>query len=130
MSERLWRIQQGDLKAARAARHEFTRYLGTRMAHEAERADAALIFGELVTNAVRFARSSVGFEVLFAPGAGGWGTLRVVDDADCFDPATIAPQPPYAERGRGLYIASQLARESRIASAEQRCEVMAVLPIR
>jgi anti-sigma regulatory factor (Ser/Thr protein kinase) len=124
--EREWRIRRGDLRRAVAARHEFTRYLGAKAAGDAERYDASLIFGELVANAVKCARTSVSVELV----ENEWTWLRVSDDGDCFDEDRIAPQPIDAQSGRGLYIANRLARRLNIAREDRRCVVTAELPIR
>jgi anti-sigma regulatory factor (Ser/Thr protein kinase) len=123
---REWQIQRGDLKAATQARHEFARYIKAKPPGADERYDATLIFGELVGNAVRCARSAVSIELT----EDGWTQLRVTDDGDCFDTSVIALQPLEAQNGRGLYIVNQLARNLKIAHREQHCEVTAVLPIR
>jgi hypothetical protein len=122
--ERVWLIPRGDLRGASAARRDFTSYLRGK-ADEPGRDDAALIFGEMVANAVKSARSSVIVELLLARSA----TLRVVDDGDCFERSRISPQPLFAEHGRGLYIADTLAGGLNIAGSDEHCEVTAVLPI-
>ncbi len=125
-TEREWLIKRGDLAGAAAARRDFTHYLSAKPAGASELQDSALIFGELVSNAVKCARTSVSVELLFD----GWASLRVTDDGDCFDITSIAPQPLYAQSGRGLYIVNQLARNLNVAMHDRRCEVTAVLPIR
>lgn len=124
--ERAWQLRKGDLRAAVAARREFTRYLRGKSGQENARYDAALIFGELVANAVKCARAAVSVEVI----SDGWARLRVIDDGDCFDAAVIAPQPLDAESGRGLYIANALARDLTVNLGPERCEVNATLPVR
>jgi anti-sigma regulatory factor (Ser/Thr protein kinase) len=125
-TEREWRIQRGDLRRAVAARHEFARYLGAKAVGEAERYDASLIFGELVANAVKCARTSVSVELV----ENEWTSLRVTDDGDCFEENRIAPQPDDAQSGRGLYIVNRLARRLNIAREDRHCVVTAELPIR
>jgi anti-sigma regulatory factor (Ser/Thr protein kinase) len=102
------------------------RELKTSVVGEVARYDAALIFGELVANAVKCARTSVKVELL----EDEWVTLRVTDDGDCFDLSSLRPQPLYAQSGRGSYIANQLARNIDVVSDHRKCEVTAVLPIR
>ncbi len=123
---REWWIKSGDLRGAVVARHEFSRMLKKNPTSELARYDAALIFGELVANAVKCARTSVKVELI----EDEWATLRVTDDGDCFDLSTLRPQPLYAQGGRGLYIVNQLARNLDVVSNHLRCEVTAVLPIR
>jgi anti-sigma regulatory factor (Ser/Thr protein kinase) len=125
-AEREWRIGRGDLKGAAAARRDFALYLRAKPGGDAEHYESALIFGELVSNAVKCARTSVSVELL----DDGWAELRVTDDGDCFDTANICAQPVDAQSGRGLYIVNQLARSLDVTRGDQTCEVRAVLPIR
>ena len=125
-AEREWRISSGDLEGAAAARRDFALYLRAKPGSDAEHYTSTLIFGELVSNAVKSARTSVSVELL----DGGWAKLRVTDDGDCFDTANICPQPLEAQSGRGLYIVNQLARRLDVTRGRQGCEVTAVLPIR
>jgi anti-sigma regulatory factor (Ser/Thr protein kinase) len=125
-AELAWRIRRGDFEGAARARREFALYLRAKHTGDAERYDATLIFGELVANAVKSARSSVTVELL----ENGWTALRIVDDGDCFEPSSIAPQPLFAQSGRGLYIVKQLARNLNVATINRRCEVTVELPVR
>ena len=125
-TDREWVIDRGDLKGVSSARRDFSRYLNDKCSDDQGCYDAALIFGELVANAVRCARTSVSVELR----NNGCSVLRVVDDGDCFERPNVAPQPPLAQSGRGLYIVSCLARELRVAAGHHHCEVTAVLPVR
>ncbi len=122
---RSWRLRPGDQRAVCQARDEFAAQLRSKHIDADECHDAMLIFGELVANAVKSARSRVVVELK----ADGWLTLHIVDDGDCFAGDNIAPRPLCAEDGRGLYIVRQLARELRVTPREHRCEVTAVLRI-
>jgi two-component sensor histidine kinase len=126
--ERTWRIERGNLKAATDARHDFSRYLRAKKnADETGCFDATLIFGELVSNAVRCAFSCVSVEIVEA----GWTELHVIDDGDCFDRAScVLPAIATAKGGRGLYIVNLLARNLDVSVGDKRCEVTAVLPVR
>jgi anti-sigma regulatory factor (Ser/Thr protein kinase) len=125
-AEREWHIGRGDLKGATAARREFARYIDGKSACDDDRYSATLIFGELVANAVKCARTAVTVELM----EDDWTELRVTDDGDCFDHSNIAPQPLMAQSGRGLYICNQLARHLDVAFHNHHCEVTAELPIR
>lgn len=125
-TERAWRIPRGDFAAASAARQEFAAYLHVQAIDTSKLDDAELIFGEIVSNAVRCARSSVEVEL----SGGSWATLRVIDDGDCFDESRIAPCSPQAEGGRGLYIAKTLARAFSLSIAYGKCIVAVILPVR
>jgi anti-sigma regulatory factor (Ser/Thr protein kinase) len=117
---RRWSIAKGDQREAERARHEFCADLTGSVA---ELFDAELIFGELVANAVKCARTSVSVELVIHRNA----TLRVIDDGDCFDLKAIGPKPYYAIGGRGLYIVRSLARRLTVNLSDDKCEVTAVL---
>jgi anti-sigma regulatory factor (Ser/Thr protein kinase) len=125
-TEWAWRLERGDFAGVSTARHDFALYLRGKAADDDERYDAGLIFGELVGNAVKCARTSVSVELI----SNGWAALRVTDDGDCFDRSQIGPQPAGAESGRGLYIVDQLARDLTVDVSYRHCAVTAVLPIR
>jgi anti-sigma regulatory factor (Ser/Thr protein kinase) len=125
-AEREWWIRRGDLAAASAARRQFAAFLRAQESDKVKVQDAELIFGEIVSNAVRYARTSVEIELL----RDSWATLRVTDDGECFDECTIAPRPLQAESGRGLYIAKALARAFGVSYHDGKCTISATLPVR
>ncbi len=125
MTERRWNIDRGDQGQVVTARHEFSACARATNASASHLFDSELIFGELVANAVKCARSLVSVEFV----VNGESTLRVVDDGECFDALVIEPQPVYALSGRGLYIAQTLARGLSVHLTGDRCEVIAVLPL-
>jgi anti-sigma regulatory factor (Ser/Thr protein kinase) len=119
-----WRIRKGDFAAASAARRDFAARLRRREVALSSAHDAQLIFGEVVSNAVRRARAIIEVDVLCDARI----DLRVSDDGECFDKAGIAPAPLLAEGGRGLYIARALARDFDVSVKDGRCVVSATLP--
>jgi anti-sigma regulatory factor (Ser/Thr protein kinase) len=126
-AKREWHFQRGDLRAATHARHEFARYIDSKHAGAKEAYDATLIFGELVANALRSARSAVCVELI----EGEWTSLRVIDDGDCFERAPESTLPATdSQDGRGLYLVTKLARNLDVAVGEHHCQVTAVLPVR
>jgi anti-sigma regulatory factor (Ser/Thr protein kinase) len=124
-TDREWVIERGDLRGVSSARREFSRYLSLRCGDDPGCDDAALIFGELVANAVKCARSSVSVQLR----NNGCSELRVIDDGDCFERPNVVPQPLHAQSGRGLYIVSMLARNLSVDVGDHHCEVTAELPI-
>lgn len=120
-----WRLETGDYRGASEARADFReRFL---RGCEVEAGSLSeLLFGELVANAVRHARSEVW---VFAVSDGS-AYLQVIDDGECFSQDAIAPQPLGAENGRGLYIASTIAQQLQVARIGERCVVTALLPMR
>lgn len=88
---------------------------------------AELIYGELVTNAVRYARGAV--EVRLERSACKPPVLVVRDHGPGLH-GTQRPADPYAESGRGLAIVQKLARDVDVHDAEGGGTVVrAVLPI-
>jgi anti-sigma regulatory factor (Ser/Thr protein kinase) len=122
---RAWRIRRGDFAAASVARREFAAYLHVQATDQSKHSDAELIFGEIVSNAVRCANSSVEIEL----SCGSWANLRVMDDGDCFDESRIALGTPDAENGRGLYIAKSLARDFSLSMDHGLCTISVTLPV-
>ena len=120
-----WLLKKGDYAGARAARIEFRMRFLQRCADETACANAELVFGELVSNAVRHAESEVRVSARFD----GIATVHVTDDGNCFSPKSARPQPVEAESGRGLYIASVIASDLIVERMGARCVVTAVLPV-
>ena len=69
--------------------------------------DAVLLTSELVANAVEHAAGMVTVHALLLDDA---LVVAVRDDCDEL-PATATPMPSYAERGRGLHVLDELARD-------------------
>ena len=120
------RVARGDLQAGTEARREFARLLRERTGRTPELAEAVVVFGELVTNAVRCAASEVRIELL----QGGWAKLKVSDDGKCFTEDRIHGQPNDAECGRGLQIVKALSRSLVVEKKPPGCVVTAQLPLR
>ena len=104
--QRDWRIDAGDHAAAYRARREFADELRKVRWQNADYASAELIFGELVHNAVRHARSLVQVELIIDASP----RLLVRDDGPGFWFREPTLAPPEAERGRGLGIVRAVAR--------------------
>lgn len=122
--EHRWQLDSGDYQAARKARLEFGERFLEWCADERARADAELLFGELVSNAVRHAKSKVNVAAVI----GEVAVLRVADDGSGFSSDRVKPQPYDAAGGRGLYIATTIARELKVEQIEDQCVVTAVWP--
>lgn len=121
--KRRWLIGAGDWLATTRARRDCVDFL--RHATDAtDIAAAELIFGELVGNAVRHARTRVIVEAC----AGETPRLCVRNDgsARAFAPRSARDD---AEHGRGLFIVSRIAPELRIDREAGDIVVTALLPV-
>jgi anti-sigma regulatory factor (Ser/Thr protein kinase) len=124
--ERRWRIARNDQRGGAEARREFRNHLlRCRAPDDSGLHEALVVFGELVTNAVRCARS----EVLVELAADHSTILRVIDDGDCFGVGRVGQSSTEAEGGRGLHIAKALSRELTVEHKPPGCVVTAVLPL-
>jgi len=103
-----WKFAWDDGIAAHRARSEMGRILSNGGLSADDRFAADTIFFELVGNAVRHARTpiQVGLDLTQAS-----PVLNVLDNGPGFSLNPKLPSEVYSERGRGLYIVSQLARE-------------------
>ena len=103
-----WRFAWDDGIAAHRARSAMGAILSSGGLNADDRFAADTIFFELVGNAVRHARTpiQVGLDLTQAS-----PVLNVLDNGPGFSLNPKLPLEVYSERGRGLYIVSQLARE-------------------
>jgi PAS domain S-box-containing protein len=105
---RQWRFAAGDGAAARTARTEIVTELERCGLLQDDVFAAEMIFSELVGNVVRHAGADLYVALdLSQPSP----VLHVIDSGDGFSLNPKLPADSYAERGRGLYIVTQLARE-------------------
>jgi anti-sigma regulatory factor (Ser/Thr protein kinase) len=123
-----WHLDRGDFVAAARARAEFRGKLSGLCTAESDIDAAEIIFGELLTNALRYSTGDAAAELRCH---GDRITLEVCDEGDCFDPASVAAGERLgdADGGRGLMIARGLAEEFAVSAAEGTCTVSARLPV-
>jgi anti-sigma regulatory factor (Ser/Thr protein kinase) len=122
--KRRWLIGAGDWLATTRARRDCVAFLRHAAAPATDIAAAELIFGELVGNAVRHARTRVIVEAC----AGDAPQLCVRNDgtARAFAPRSARED---AEHGRGLFIVSRIAPELRIDRDAGDIVITALLPV-
>ena len=126
---REWNLKERDLEGVSAARRDFTEYL---KACSDERATpdygaAAIIFGELVGNAVKYGREPI--SVWVEPGA-SHALLHVRDCGSCFELKRLRVAETGAIGGRGVTIVAALARSLTVRVLDKECCVTAELPVR
>jgi PAS domain S-box-containing protein len=105
-----WQFDVADGRAASVVRGEFVASL-RRLGFAAEaRANAELVFGELIGNVVRHARHTTEVDVAISHG-GPRTVLHVLDGGGGFNHISRLPRDPYAENGRGLFLIAALTEE-------------------
>ncbi|HET7815235.1 MAG TPA: SpoIIE family protein phosphatase [Candidatus Baltobacteraceae bacterium] len=126
--ERRWQFQADDARAAYVMRSEFLATIESRCeVDEAQLATCALIFSEVVGNAVRYApgKLSVSLE-LRPPGM----VLHVIDAGPGFDYYPSLPEDIWSEGGRGMFLVTALGRETAVERLTGRgTHVSVTLPV-
>jgi len=125
---RQWEFRKGRLGSVTNARREFWSHLNDRCEKPSDPDAAALIFGELVANAMKYGREPI---VAWVDYGQSHAMLYVEDSGDCFSLTQVGSAGPQQIGGRGIQIASCLARSLRIDHlAGSRCRVTVELPAR
>lgn len=107
-----WSVHTRDMFAVSAARSEFAAAFQRRGSAGEDVAMAELVFGELVSNTVRYAPGEV--EVI-VDWSGPEPVLHVLDNGPGFRHISILPPDLLSESGRGLFIVSALTRDFRVS---------------
>lgn len=124
-----WYFETDTAHDALAGRHLLERYLGDHC-EDPDLYPASLVFGELVSNVIKYAPAG-GVRVWLEP-EGDHFALCIQDAGNGFNERHIAEKPDAAaESGRGLYIVKQLCKRfSFSARPGVGFLVRAVLPLR
>ena len=109
-----WRFDVSDGAAAGKVRGEFLESLEQHRFTSNQCANAELVFGELIGNVVRHARSASGVDVVLDHG-GPYSVLHVLDRGSGFHHISRLPPDPYAESGRGLFLIAALTVDFTVA---------------
>jgi anti-sigma regulatory factor (Ser/Thr protein kinase) len=121
----IWPLTRRDLRDVSAKRHAFRQYL---LAHDIRRAsDLELIFGELITNAVRYGEEPMEAVVRFE---NDYVQIQVADSGACFDLALALLRAPSNSGGRGLFIVGKLSRSLVVRKTDRfHCEILATVAL-
>lgn len=124
-----WYFETDTARDALAGRHLLERYLGDHC-EDRDLYPASLVFGELVSNVIKYAPRG-GVRVWLEP-EGEHFALCINDSGEGFSERHIAEEPDAAaESGRGLYIVKQVCKRFSYASRPgDGFLVRAVLPLR
>ncbi len=121
-----WRVEP-DSGAIHTVRHAFAEWLRQAVNGANPLLEYEIVFGELVTNAVRYGKRPVDVDVDVEPRK---LTIRVEDWGECFDLSQPVHASSRSEGGRGLEIVKSLASAVRVeAGAEHPCVVVATLDV-
>jgi anti-sigma regulatory factor (Ser/Thr protein kinase) len=122
-----WWVEPQDYASVARSRHEFGAWLREHVSAANPLMEYELVFGELLTNAVRYGASPVHAEIALRPRE---LCITVEDWGKCFDLEKIADPKPLAEGGRGLEIVKTLAgRLSVEGGADKPCTIVATMAI-
>jgi anti-sigma regulatory factor (Ser/Thr protein kinase) len=123
-----WRVERADFVAAARARSAFRSALGRISGPDADLDGAEIIFGELLTNALRYSGGAASADVRCRDKR---FVLEVRDGGECFDLEAVAsgPRRGDAEGGRGLMIVRRLSTNLQVTASNGGCTVAAELPV-
>ncbi len=110
------RFDAADAVAGQAARRAFTSGLSARRTDPACIANAEIVFGELVSNAARYAPGPVEVAVDWS---GTAPVLHVLDQGPGVHHVPALPRDVYSESGRGLFLISALSDDFSVAKRPQ-----------
>jgi serine phosphatase RsbU (regulator of sigma subunit)/anti-sigma regulatory factor (Ser/Thr protein kinase) len=111
-----WSFHSSDASAAGGVRDDIERLLAARGIVHDDCVAAAVVFGELVGNVVRYAPGQVDV-VLDATSAAP--VLHVLDQGPGFSRLPELPRSIFSENGRGLYIVATLAEDFAVTRRER-----------
>jgi len=123
---RRWTLKHLDFAKAGATRKSFRHLLSTESC-TADIATPELVFGELMTNALRYGIEPMSVAVDVRD---GMMTIEVEDAGRCFDLAGKLKARPTTSGGRGLRIVRTLTSSLKVEETATRgCRVIATLPL-
>lgn len=109
---RRWTLRAGDAEGAVAARHDFTQGLRDAGIPAARIPNAEVVFGELVSNAIRHAGGRIEVRLEWN---GRRPVLHVLDDGPGYTARDIASPSELTEAGRGLFLVATLAEDFNVS---------------
>jgi anti-sigma regulatory factor (Ser/Thr protein kinase) len=119
---REWRFATKDFASAYRARRELKELLIENALDDGDVATCELVFGELVTNALKYGQDPV---VAAFEAHDRKASLEIEDAGRCFNLTSNEPASLEALGGRGLMIASALAWSLRVDRTAEHCCVRA-----
>jgi len=121
-----WRIAPGDFASAARARVDFRQALLRNCGPSSDVEAAEIIFGELLTNALRHGKAGADAAVRCQGDRFG---LEITDEGPGFDLESVARRERADDGGRGLMIAERLGARLRAERRAGKWVVEATLPV-
>ncbi len=121
-----WQFLAKDVRGVTAARREFTAHLRSVSRSEANLEAAALIFGELIANAIKYGDDPITATLECNDRC---ATLVIEDGGAGFVREELRPAEPHATGGRGFAIATTLAKSIRLEQLTDRFRITVELPV-
>jgi len=122
-----WKFESEDFARAHEARGEFRALLRERGLREEDVATCELVFGELVTNALKYGKEPVAVNARLN---GPTVELEIEDSGKCFSLHPSREVSVDSVGGRGLFISSVLSWSLNVDKETDRCRVTATIPIK
>jgi anti-sigma regulatory factor (Ser/Thr protein kinase) len=123
---RAWKLEKGDYAGAHRAHGELRTLLSERGLAEEDVATCELVFGELVTNALKYGQEPVAAGATISDSL---VHLEIEDSGQCFCLKEDLEVPLDSTRGRGLLLSSALTGSLNVEKTSGRCRVTATLPV-
>jgi anti-sigma regulatory factor (Ser/Thr protein kinase) len=122
-----WSFERRDYAGAHEAHQELRALLRERGVPEDDVATCELVFGELVTNALKYGEEPVAAGATLTDSV---VELEIEDSGQCFNLRQNHEVPADAIGGRGLLISSVLAWSLNVNKESDRCRVTATIPVK
>lgn len=124
-----WEFRARDVASVTTARREFAARLRDTMTSDANLDASALIFGELIANAIKYGQNPI-TATLERGERGGCRTRLIVEDGGHgFARDEVREPDPSATGGRGFAIATKLARSIQLERLPGRFRITVELPV-
>ena len=121
-----WQFLAKDVRGVTAARREFTAHLRRLSRSEANLEAAALIFGELIANAIKYGNDPITATLEHGE---RYARLVIEDGGRGFVREHLRAPEPTSTGGRGFAIATTLARSIRLEQLADRFRITVELPV-
>lgn len=125
--EHKWQFSAREVQGVTAARREFTAHLRAVANGEANFDAAALIFGELIANAIKYGRDPI---VAKVESNAAYAQLVIEDGGGGFVSDHLRPPEPTSTGGRGFAIATTLARSIQLEKLPGCFRITVELPVK
>jgi len=124
-----WEFRARDVRNVTSARREFAVRLRDTTTSDANLDASALIFGELIANAIKYGQDPITATLERGESGGSRTRLIVEDGGRGFVRDDVREPDPTSTGGRGFAIATKLARSIRLEHMPGRFRITVELPV-